>query len=438
MKSIKTVLITTSLLLIANVSFSQINFNGQLIQRSEFRNGYGKLIKTTEDPGFSIGQRFRIEGDYKFEKGRMYISVQDIRTWGNAALAKLNDPNFSVFEAYTELNLDSNWKLKLGRQELNYGNARFLGNLDWALQARSHDFALLKYEKKAMKIHFGGGFNQNVEALNGNIYTQANQYKVAQFARMENRISNLNYSVLFWNNGLQHIKRDSLNLVIEQKVYYSQTIGVSRINLNINGGSIDGFYYHQLGKDIAGREINAFNASASITQHIKIDAEKKSSLKLRAGAEILSGTKAENKAKENNSYSPFFGTNHVHNGFMDYFYVGGRFENSFGLNDFFINARLNVNSTFFVAVDQHLFQSNVRMNVNNVDFGNKIGTETDFTMGKVFNKAISLQFGYSQFWGNTMFQNMESNIGKKPMQNWAYLMLIIRPNSDKKFISLSI
>lgn len=76
--------------------------------------------------------------------------------------------------------------MKLRRQELNYDKVRFIGNVDWLLQARAHDFALVKFEKNNQKLHFGGGFNQNQESLNGNILHSPNQYKAAQFVRYEN------------------------------------------------------------------------------------------------------------------------------------------------------------------------------------------------------------------------------------------------------------
>lgn len=60
---------------------------------------------------------------------------------------------FLCMKLYVELLLASNRATRPGRQELNY-NARFLDNLDWALQARVHDFVLEKFEKAEAKQRF--------------------------------------------------------------------------------------------------------------------------------------------------------------------------------------------------------------------------------------------------------------------------------------------
>ncbi len=57
-----------------------------------------------------------------------------------------------------------------------------------------------------MKLHFGGGYNQDGQFLSGNNDKTANQYKVAQIVRYENNWENFHISSLFWNEGrsLQH------------------------------------------------------------------------------------------------------------------------------------------------------------------------------------------------------------------------------------------
>ena len=35
--------------------------------------------------------------------------------------------------------MNEKFAFKVGRQEINYDDARIFGNVDWAMQARSHD-----------------------------------------------------------------------------------------------------------------------------------------------------------------------------------------------------------------------------------------------------------------------------------------------------------
>ncbi|MFC4870804.1 alginate export family protein [Negadavirga shengliensis] len=157
-------------LLVSPMAYAQFQLDGQLIQRGEFRNGFGRLIHEDQSPAAFVGQRARIQANYQYESIQFYMSVQDIRIWGDTPQLKITDNNLSVHEAWASIQLNPDWALKLGRQELNYDNFRFLGNLDWALQGRAHDFALVKYEKNNFKLHFGAGFNQTGQALSGHLY----------------------------------------------------------------------------------------------------------------------------------------------------------------------------------------------------------------------------------------------------------------------------
>ncbi|MBL0340039.1 MAG: alginate export family protein [Bacteroidetes bacterium] len=140
----------------------------------------------------------RLEGSYKLSKLTFYTSIQDARTWGSTSQLNISDNAFSLHEAWAHIQLDTNFSLKVGRQELVYDNSRFLGNVDWALQGRSHDFALLKWVRKNTKIDIGAGYNQDGEALSGNILTVTNQYKTALLFRVEQKLE-----ILIFFSGME-------------------------------------------------------------------------------------------------------------------------------------------------------------------------------------------------------------------------------------------
>lgn len=416
---------------------AQFRIGGQLIQRGEYRHGYGKLIEDSLSPSSFISQRLRLQGSYKLNHLNFYMSIQDIRTWGNTPQIKLNDGFLSVHEAWGEINIDSSWSIKLGRQELNYDNVRFLGNLDWALQGRAHDFALIKYNRNSSTLHFGAGYNQDGEALSGNTYMMANQYKNAFFARYEKILSKLEISLLFWNNGLQYVAFDSTgNKVIKKDVRYTQTIGIPTLKYKLSNTTISTFAYYQTGKDIADNDVSAYDANFQISHLFKLNETKKRSLRLTAGIEIISGTDNNDTTKEKSSFSPMYGTNHAHNGYMDYFYVGGRHEKSVGLNDIYLRVRFDFNSDFFTAVDVHSFAANAAVYKGTEKLSGNLGNEMDFSFGYIINSSVSIQGGYSQFLSTETMEFINKTSEADNLQNWAYLMLIIRPESDKKFIGL--
>jgi hypothetical protein len=433
-------LITLGLGLMMVLSFhtaqAQFSVDGQYITRGEFRNGFSRPIGEGETPASFIAHRARLQASYKMDGFNFFMSIQDVRTWGNTPQVKLTDNFLSVHEAWLEADLGPLWKIKLGRQELNYDNARFLGNLDWALQARAHDFALVKYEKDDMKFHFGGGYNQEGMPLTGNLFTVNNQYEVAQMARYENKIGDFHFSALFWNDGRQFYQIDDTGNIINERVNYRQTLGLPTLRYQLNNTLFSGYYYHQFGKDPIGRNVNAFNVSAQVTQQFDFDREQGNKLRLVGGFETLSGTSA---GAENNSFSPLYGTNHLFNGYMDLFYVGGTHENNVGLQNFYLKGRYDFNPKFFIQADGHLFYSHAdvfALDGSQQPMDKLMGTELDLSFGYIFNTAISLQGGYSQFFHTDTYRMVQGNRNLKDTQNWAYLMMIFRPTMKNRFIGI--
>jgi hypothetical protein len=436
----KLISLTLGMLMILTVQKAQAQFtvDGQIIQRSEFRNGFGQLISKDKDPAAFIAHRARIQALYEMENFTFYMSIQDVRTWGSAPQVKATDAYLSVHEAWALTKIGKNWQVKLGRQELNYDNYRFLGNLDWALQGRSHDFALVKYEKENTKIHFGGAYNQDGQALAGNAFTTSNQYKTAQMFRYENKFDKFSLSFLFWNDGRQFLEKDAPGNVISQKLYHRQTIGFPTLKYQIGNSQISGFYYQQLGKDPIGRSVNAFNFSVNLNHSILLDIEKGKAITFVAGTEYLSGT-STNQTDSNNSYSPLYGTNHLFNGYMDLFYVGGGHEFNVGVEDYYAKTRFAFSKKLFLQGDFHLFYSHGKVFAESspqTEMDAIFGTEIDLSLGYIFNDAISLQSGYSQFFHTDTFAQVQPNDNLKGAQNWAYLMLIFRPTMKNKFIGI--
>ena len=387
-----------------------------------------------------MGHRARLQAAYETDEFTFYMSIQDVRVWGNTPQIKASDNLLSVHEAWAIAKLSDTWKLKLGRQELNYDNFRFLGNLDWALQARAHDFALAMHEKDNMKFHFGGAYNQATQALVDQPFLIPNQYKIAQMARYENKWGKVQFSALFWNDGREWQTFDTNGALLDKGIRYRSTLGIPTLKYNSGNSQVSAFYYHQFGKDITNKTLNAYNFSVAYNHTFPIDAERGKVWTLSLGTEHISGT-ANNETETNNSYNPLYGTNHLFNGFMDLFYVGGAHENNVGLEDYFIRSRYAFNKKFFLQGDLHgFFAQNKIFRLEQT--GSKeqldayLGTELDFSLGYIVNDAFSIQSGYSQFLNTDSFAYIQNNSNPKGTQNWAYLMLIFRPTMKNRFIGI--
>ncbi len=413
------------------LSQAQFTIDGQVVQRGEYRHGFSKLFSENDEPAAFIGQRARLQAGYKLEGLSMQISVQDVRVWGNTTQAKAADDFLSVHEAWAAYQFNDHWSIKVGRQELNFDNARFLGNLDWALQARAHDFALVNYEKNKTKISFGGGYNQNQMSNTKIDYTVSNQYQNAQLFRLEHQVSGLNFSMLFWNEGRQN------TALTEKPLFYRQTFGIPVLSYKIKNTVLSAFYYHQTGKNPVGKELNAFDVSAKVVHNYALNTEKGQKLGLAAGFEMLSGT-ANNETENSRSFAPLYGTNHAHNGYMDLFYVGNH-DNSVGLNDFYAKVRYDFNPKHFIQADFHWFNAQAKVfGSGNEELDPHLGKELDFSAGYILSPAFSLQAGYSHFLPGDTFEYLLGGSNLHQTQNWAYLMLIFRPNNKAKFIGVTL
>lgn len=419
---------------------AQFSLDGQIVQRSEYRHGFNRLLPAGEDPALFIAHRVRLRARYEMEQFEFYASIQDIRTWGSAPQAKTTDPFLSLHQGWAQYHFHDDWAVRLGRQELNYDNARLMGNLDWALQARAHDFALVKYEKDDFKLHFGGGYNQDGQSRTGNIFTIPNQYKTAQMLWMQKEGDNYKLAFMGWNDGRQFVNRDTVGDLIDEGQYFRTTLGLSTMRFTFGRTTLSGFYYHQLGKDAAGRDLNAFDVSAQVAQTLYANAEKGSSFKAALGFEILSGTDTGGLSDGSNSFAPLYGTNHAHNGYMDYFYVGGSWNNNVGLQDYYLKLRSRFNPKFFTQLDGHVFLAQATpaeiVSGSLEELDPYLGTELDFSLGYLFHPAFSLQFGYSQMFASDTFEALSDGTAFDEQQNWAYLMFIFRPTMKNKNIGI--
>ena len=407
---------------------AQIQVNGQYMSRGEYRHGYQTLADTNQKGAVFISQRARISAEYKHEKFKMHISAQDIRTWGSVANSAIDTKGFfSIYEAYGELNFTKKFNAKIGRQVISYDDDRIFGSLDWAMQGRRHDAAVLKYTDSTWAVHVGVAYNQNSESNKFIQYT-VNNYKEFEYLWANKVYKKFNFSFLFLNNGMAYTKTDAVTLKKDSITLYSQTIG---LRTEYKGDKLNGliYGYYQMGKDNSNKDLSAYDACAEIGyKPIK-------GLQITLGGELLSGTSQTDTAnKVNHSFNPLYGTNHRFNGYMDYFYVGNHL-NTVGLIDGYLKVHYTYKKVL-LGINGHYFKAasdirDKRKGVTDKLSNNNLGGEVDFTMSYNYTDGVSIQGGYSQFFGATGLQMLRGTSSLTPTSNWAYIMIIIRPGTVK-------
>ncbi len=415
---------------------AQMTFNAQYMSRGEMRHGFGTMATKGLAPGMFISQRARFGGIYSGDKFKINFSVQDIRTWGSVANGAIDTKGFlSVYDANVELFVNKKFTVKAGRQVIAYDDERIFGGLDWAMQGRRHDAVIFKYQADStLTFHTGLAYNQSAESNKYSQYTVGSNYQNFQYLWANKLYKKNNISFLFLNNGVSYYQKHvDLSPTDSLAVAFSQTIGLrmehksDKLNYLVYG-------YYQTGQVAANQMVSAQTAKFVNAYDVcaEIGYKPAKGLLVTLGAEILSGTSQYATAtNKTNSFSPLYGTNHRFNGYMDYFYVGNH-GGTVGLLDNYLRVSYTKGKSIY-SLNGHYF--NAGTNVKKASDGSvmsaNLGGEIDFTHLYNFSEGVTIQTGYSQFFGTTTLQALRPGTSLKEISNYAYVMLIVRPGAIK-------
>ncbi|MCY1722863.1 hypothetical protein OU798_21120 [Prolixibacteraceae bacterium Z1-6] len=404
MKTLKYISLIVLGICFAQFAKAQFTLSGEFRPRTEINHGYKTLAAEDQDISTITTQRTRLNFGFTNEWIKTGLVLQDVRQWGNQAqLVQNQDYAVSIHQAWAEVFFTSEFSLKAGRQELVYDDHRIFGNVGWAQQARSHDLALFKYEKD-FKLHFGIAHHENSNLTNSD-YDGPDAYKDLQFIWFNNQWENAGLSLLFLNNGVP------VNEANEQETKYSQTIG-GRFTTSVESVKLASNIYYQSGKHASGRDISALN--------FLLEASVKS---FTLGYEYLSGTDYDET--DFKSFTPFYGTNHKFNGFMDYFYVGNH-GGSVGLNDIYLKYKYTKDKFGF---DAHLHYFGATAEIAN-DADKYLGTELDLAASWAIQPMAKISVGLSTLFAGDSMEILKGG-DSSATQAWAYVMLSVTPDFIK-------
>ncbi len=403
-----TVLVT---LFVTTLSAQQFDLSAELRPRLESRHGYKTLFDKNTDGANFISQRSRLNFNFKQDKINLFISLQNIRVWGDVSTLSSNDNANSFHQAWAEAVLSDKVTLKLGRQEIVYDDHRIFGNVGWAQQARSHDAFLFKYTpNKNNRLDLGFAVNADSEGITDVLYSNAAGYKAFQYAWYHGEFDKLGLSLLLLNTGIEYL--DGSN----QTTDYMQTIG-TRLTYKSGKFNANAATYLQTGKS-RNTAVSAGYFGANLGYKTS------NNFTLGLGLDYLSGKDMNDATSDIKSFAPLFGTNHKFNGWMDYFYVGNH-GGSVGLTD--INITLAYKKDKFSAkLIPHFFSAAADVFDGATKMDNKLGTEIDFTMGYKIAKDISFNVGLSKMYATNTMEILKGG-NKDANNNWGWIMFTFKP-----------
>jgi len=402
-----------------NISYvsSQVVLSAEVRPRTEFRNGFKTLTERDMDPAFFTEQRSRINLDYASDDIKVRVSFQDIRIWGETPqIFKEENGKAFISEAWGQYFLDPAFSIKVGRQIISYDNERILGGLEWAQQGRRHDALLLVYEglENNIKLHFGAAFNQDSEVPEpallqrpgASYYGVNGNYKTLQYGWFNKSSETSNLSLLAMNTGYQNA---------DSTVSNKQTMGFTGFTDYV-GVKIGGDFYYQSGR--AGQKVvSAVLAGINASFKTRVTP-------LTIGVEYISGDGDPDSGRMNN-FSPDFGTNHAHNGFMDYFFVGPQ-NGAVGVTDLYLKTSFKL-AGGDLKINAHEFLTGSKQtNGDGSRLDKAMGTELDLVFVKKLKSGVLWHLGYSQMFVTDTMEALRGG-DKGAIQNWAWTMITFTP-----------
>lgn len=404
----------------------ELSIDADIRPRFEYRHGFHNLVPENSDPAAFVQQRSRLKFGYTSEKFKASFSFQDVSIWGDTRqiLPVDNNDSFQIADAWISFELGSGWSTKLGRQALSYDDQRILGGLDWAMQGRFHDLALVSHAGEKSKLDIGIAFSQNSGAGApgneiGNIYdvTGFFSYKAMQMIHYNVKASETSsISLLAMNNTFQNTE----NGAGVDGFFHRHTIGThSKFKLGTIGLAANAYY--QFGEAAQEVDLSSYLLGLEATT-------KAGSTGLGLGFELQSGTDQDDTSGDNNSFFPLYGTNHKFNGFMDYFYVGNH-ANNVGLTDIYAKAVFKTGEKSNLMVKGHYFGAAATLldPADGSEADSYLGTELDLVFTQKLLPFATLKLGYSHMFAG---DSMEILKGVEPdgAQNWGWAMLVVKPN----------
>ncbi len=412
---------------------AQVELGAQLRPRAEYRHGFKTPIADGQDAAFFTEQRSRVLMAYTKNQLKVGLSVQDVRIWGETGQINKSDGLTSFHEAYAEYALAEGFSVKLGRQELNYDDARILGNLDWAAQARSHDALVFSYTDSLWSLHTGAAYNQNSSPpepskLTDNFYQTTASFAVPggglpnpkqlYYLWWQHSAGKLRYSLLALGTGWQ-VQSDS-------SVNFMWTLGANPEYRISDKMKVFLSFYYQFGKDRLDNTVDAMLASANFSCLLS------PGVTMTIGGDYVSGNRQDATAGTTGAFDPLFGTHHKFYGYMDYFYVGSPHGNV-GLINPYIKTSVKLSSKSQLAIDLHQFMAAVPV-ADPSDAATKlsssIGQEIDLTYTLKLSPGVVVTGGYSHMLYTSTMEAIKS-VDTGRTANWAYLMLSFNPGMFK-------
>ncbi len=358
------------------------------------------------------------------ESIRAFVQLQDSRIWDSLPANRWSitfRDEFDVRQAYVDFKvkeISEALTLRLGRQELSYGDQRLVGAFDWSNVTQSFDAIKLIYTDKKYSIDAFLSEKVNIDRANPNNWYDDNEGFHGVYATYKGLDKHLIDLYYLYRNTSEPVAFGPSG---------SRKLNESTVGLRFKGDKVNNFDYtlesaFQFGK-FGSQDIRAH---ALITGAGYTFSSIPWTPRLGFEWDFASGDK-DSTDNERNTFDNLWPTNHLFYGYIDL--VSLQNINAYDL-------RLSLNPTKKLTLQGDYWQfyldettdaaynaarGQLRAANQRVASG-YLGSEADFLLKYAFNKNINLLGGYSHFFAGTFL----ARTGANDDANFFYLQSLLK------------
>lgn len=425
MKSTFFVLVLTVLFSVCSGTLrAQFTVDGEFRPRMIIDQGY-KTPKLSESPALTyISQRTRLNTTWRNERIEAYLSIQDVRFWGDDNITSSsgmlgNSNSLSLHQAWVMFKPDPGLKIKIGRQSFSYDDQRILSARNWNDYQVTYDAVFLGYSNKIRKIDLAASWNTDGAS---DPYFPKNKLKLLDFIRYEQQLGPVTVSAISILTGftrsdtttaLAIYNTSGLNATYRYKGFSVRTTGYYQFNLNSVQTS------------------RAFCLSVLAQQSLP-------GKKFRAGLGLdwLSGNDETRTDADytsvNHKFNSYYGNRHGLLGYMDYY----NSIPSRGLKDAYFRLEYTHPENLGVQADLHQFFMSEKgyESTNSTNLSDKnLGLEFDLVVRWKFMEEATIEWGYSCYGMTETLKQWKGVAGQSvSFPQFTYLLLTVKPRFEMK------
>ncbi|MDA3929396.1 MAG: alginate export family protein [Prolixibacteraceae bacterium] len=400
----------------ASAQSDLFQINAELRPRLIIDDGYKTPKAKGDDTPVYSTQRTRLNFLFRNDKLETFISVQDVRIFGDDDNYKTsgvfgNTNSLCLHQAWVKLNIIEPLSLKVGRQQLLYDDQRILSTRNWNDYQVTYDALLAEYKTDQHRLHIGLSYNADNKA---SLLFAPEKFKSFDFIHYQYQFNQFTLSAIAILTG------NTLTDVSKQ-VFYMGTYGANAVyKSNKANARFSAYYQHNL------NNIGGNVSAACISAYAEVEMIEKLSLGL--GYDYLSGNDEASASTTNHRFDILYGRRHGWYGYMDYYSTTPQQ----GLQDCMAKLSYNPQKELSIEMHYHYFLLAAdKFDTSNptIKLSMQLGNELDLKMKwKVYQEA-TLEFGYSIYGTTDTLEQLKKVNGEDlKTPQFCYFMLTIQPS----------